>query len=619
MSPLTEIRSPWPARFGSVCAGLVVLVMALAACFIVLPPVALLPDDSSAPLHLPAIARDLWWIAGRADCGRGLAGLLAFDCRLAAAGRAVAGSPLASELFIRFMIIVIATVVSAWVAFDRIRAATPKADRAIHVRGRRLHQGAAARKSMRGQLAGIGRPDMNGLWLLPHVQLPAAAESYNILAIGTQGAGKTGVLRAWLEQLIERGDRVVVHDVKGDMTAGLPADRFVLLAPHDARSAVWDIARDIGDRTAALEFAARSIKAAQADSMWADGARALWADAIVSLALDHGRGWTLRHLYELLTSPPVQLRDALVRSGAASAELIAFDEVGGVQRTSMSLLITLWVAALTALKPLVDAWDDVPAGRRFSLSGWLKEESRLPCVIVIQKSAEYPELSALVGGLLVERLAGLVLSPDRKRDPERKIALVLDELAELGRLHRLPSLLSVGREAGVMTVAAVQDLGQLVEAYGETTARVLEARFGIKVIGRLSAGDTAERVSKVLIGERVVEFFERNPAGADRSQASLKRRETHPVFPVERMETELGVRSFRGKALIRCLVLGLGDPALVDVPFTAWPDRRAAHRPAAWLRGAYRSSSRPCRTEADTRQKDTIRHQQGDHATATTE
>lgn len=486
-------------------------------------------------------------------------------------------------LLLRSGLVMLATVVATWIACDRIFAATPSSDRLVHIRGRQLRQDAAARKSLRRHLDGIGKPDPDSLWLLPHVQLPPASESYNVLAIGTQGAGKTGLLRAWLEQLIQRGDRVIVHDVKGDMTAGLPADRFILVAPHDARSAAWDIARDIGDRAAALEFATRSIKAAKADSMWADGARALWADAIVSLARQHGRAWTLRHLYDLLTSSPDAFKAALVDGGAASAELIAFDESGGVQRTSMSLLITLWVAALTTLKPLVDAWDDVPANRRFSLTGWLSEGNSLPPTIVVQKSAEYPELSSLVGGLLVERLAALVLAPGRPRNPSKKVALVLDELAELGELRRLSNLLSVGREVGVTMIAAIQDLGQLVETYGETTARTLEARFGIKFVGRLTAGDTAERISKVLIGDRVVEFFE-SRAGTKGEKSLEKRRETHPVFPPERMETELGVRKVRGQMLIRCLVLGLGDPALLDVPFTSWPDRRPAHRPARWMR-----------------------------------
>ncbi len=584
MNPFLETRSPWPARTGACCAALIMLALTLTALFVLLPPVLVRPDIGPVSLPLPLLGEELWRIAVQADCGTGLAGVLALDCRAAAVWRAVTEPAVAVALLPRAVVTVLAMIATVWVTLDRIGMETPRRDGLAHIRGRRLQQDAAARRSLRRHLAGIGRPQEQSLWLLPHVQLPPAAESYNILAIGTQGSGKTGLLRAWLEQLIERGDRVVVHDVKGDMTAGLPADRIILVAPHDARSAAWDIARDIGDRAAALEFATRSIKAAAGDSMWADGARALWADAIVSLVLEHGRNWTLRHLYDLLTTPPGAFRTALVQGGAASAELIAFDDDGGVQRTSMSLLITLWVAALTTLKPLVDAWEDVPAQKRFSLTEWLHDDTRLPATIVIQKSAEYPELSALVGGLLVERLAGLALAPARRRNPDRKIALVLDELAELGQLRRLPNLLSVGREVGVVTIAAVQDLGQLTEIYGETVARTLEARFGIKVIGRLTAGDTAERISKVLIGDRLVEFFDPRPGGAHKGEPPQKRRETHPVFPPERMETELGVHRFHGKILVRCLVLGLGGPALLDVPFTAWPERRPAHRPAAWMR-----------------------------------
>lgn len=605
MSPFLETRSSWPARTGAFCAALIMLALTLAAFFVLLPPVLVRPDTVPVSLPLALLAEELGQVAARADCGTGLAGIVAVDCRAAAVWRAVSEPAVAAALLPRAVITALAVIVAVWVTLDRIGMETPRRDGLTHIRGRRLQQDAAARRSLRRHLAGIGRPQMMNFWLVPHVQLPPAAESYNILTIGTQGSGKTGLLRAWLEQLIERGDRVVVHDVKGDMTAGLPADRMILVAPHDARSAAWDIARDIGDRAAALEFATRSIKAAQADSMWADGARALWADAIVSLVLEHGRNWTLRHLYELLTSSPEDFRDALVRGGATSAELIAFDDDGGVQRTSMSLLITLWVAALTTLKPLVDAWEDVPAKKRFSLTDWLRDDIALPATIMIQKSAEYPELSALVGGLLVERLAGLALAPARKRNPSQKIALVLDELAELGRLSRLPNLLSVGREVGVVTIAAVQDLGQLTAIYGETVARTLEARFGIKVIGRLTAGDTAERISKVFIGDRLVEFSDPQPGGTNGTERPQKRRENHPVFPPERMEMELGVRGFRGKSLIRCIILGLGDPVLLDVPFTAWPERRPAHRPAAWMR------KRPVRRAVPDRADET--DDNGDH------
>jgi hypothetical protein len=559
-------------------------ILALVAFFVMLPPVLVLPGRPAVTLDLVTLASSIWHAASSATCRAGMFSWLALDCRFAAIANLLAGPEIQHLLAVRLALVAASTVAAGWIAADRIGRATPKRDGLTHVDGRRLRQGVDAQQSLRRALAQIGVPDERSLWLVPHVQLARAAESYNILAIGTQGAGKTGLLRAWIEQLIAHGDRAVLHDVKGDVTAGLPVDRMILVAPHDRRSAAWDISRDITDRAAALEFATRSIKAAQGDSMWADGARALWADAIVALIKTKGRTWTLADLYALLTAPPLEFRKALVDTGASSAELIAFDEAGGVQRTSMSLLITLWVAALTTLKPLVDAWSDVPANRRFSLSEWLKEGRQLPKTIVIQKSAAYPELSALVGGLLVERLAGLVLSPAAVRNPEERVALVLDELAELGRLERLPNLLAVGRELGVVTIAAIQDLGQLVETYGETTARTLEARFGIKVVGRLTAGDTAKRIADDLIGDRKISYTEMRavPGSAERMPETI--RERHPVFAAERFETELGVRAERRDLLIRCLILGLGDPALLDVPFTSWPDLRPAHRPAVWMR-----------------------------------
>lgn len=251
MTPFLETRSPWPARTGAFCAALITLTLALMALFVLLPPVLVRPDMGPVSLRLPLLTEELWRIAEAADCGSGFAGVLALDCRAAAVWRAVTEPAVAAALLPRVILTVLAMIAAVRVTLDRTAMATPARDGLAHIRGRRLQQDAAARRSLRRHLAGIGRPQMKNLWLVPHVQLPPAAESYNILAVGTQGSGKTGLLRAWLEQLIERGDRVVVHDVKGDMTAGLPADRMILVAPHDARSAAWDIARDIGDRAAA--------------------------------------------------------------------------------------------------------------------------------------------------------------------------------------------------------------------------------------------------------------------------------------------------------------------------------------------------------------------------------
>lgn len=580
MSPFFERRSAWPAWAGAILAATGAVILAALVCFELMPPVIANRQGNTMPITLIPFATEMIEI-GRRTCG---SGWVPDPARWGAALIDAIAHPAASAVLLpRLIIVAAAALIAGWVALDRISMSTSARDRLTHLRGRRLRHDWDGRQSLRRHIARSGRPQRDDLWLVPHVQLNRASESQNVLAIGTQGSGKTALLRGWLEQLIERGDRVVIHDVKGDFLEGLPADRLILWAPHDARSAAWNIAADITDRAAALEFATLAVKGAEHDAMWADGARALWADAVMALMADHGECWTIAQLYELLTSSPEMFRDTLERTGAASAELIAFDDDGGVQRTSMSLLITLWVAALTSLKSLADAWAEVPDSRRFSLRDWLDEGTKLPRVLVIQRSAAYPALSSLAGALLIERLAGTVLAPGRSLDPTRKLALVLDEFAELGRLQKLPTLLSVGREFGVIAIAAVQDLGQLVATYGETTARALEARFGIKIVLKLTAGDTAERVSKVLIGDRLVEYAEERPAGAPPGWAQQIKRETHPVVSPERLESDLGVRPRKNTPLIRCLVAGLGDPAMVDVQVTGWPRRRDASRRAAWL------------------------------------
>jgi hypothetical protein len=225
---------------------------------------------------------------------------------------------------------------------------------------------------------------------------------------------------------------------------------------------------------------------------------------------------------------------------------------------------------------------------------------------VLQKSSEYPELSALVGGFLIDRLIALALRPGRKRkddqagepphqeggqagpgerDPrqEPRLTLCLDELPECGaQLKRLPNLLNIGREFRVTTLASVQEPEQLAEIYGENLSEVILNRFRIKMIHQLDAGSTAERFSK-LLGNRRVEF-----AGPRRRDPTTGRwfqdpeRDVIPVFSSDRFQTELGVRKTWRGTIVRLMVIGLGNPAIADVPLATWPNLRPGCMPAAW-------------------------------------
>src|SRR6185312_12728924 len=269
-----------------------------------------------------------------------------------------------------------------------------------------------------------------------------------------------------------------------------PTNRFILVAPHDRRSAVYDIARDIRNEKHAREFAAHAVQKSEHDSMWGDGARAVWADLVMTLHAENPGRWSWDDLASVLLSPGEAIKATLEGAGKNSASRLIF---GGdnpeENRTTMSILVTMWVAALTTVLPLAEAWRDVAATRRFSLRQWLDEPRDYPRVIVLQKSSEYPELSGAIGGFLIDRLIALALRPGRQRNPTRKLVLCLDELPECGsgRIQGLPRLLNTGREFGIVTLAGIQEIAHLVEIYGENLANVLLGRFRIKLIHQLNA------------------------------------------------------------------------------------------------------------------------------------
>ncbi|MGY2939573.1 hypothetical protein ACVWZ6_009175 [Bradyrhizobium sp. GM6.1] len=582
-NPFLETKPIMPAFLGAILAAILTLVAGLAILFSANAPYVV-AANGFVPLDLTMLSRIAAEFFRGDTCSPGLTKLIGLDCRflyLERVFQAIAGSRAASIHAVALG----AAVTASWATTAyMIYTTTSKCERFVTLRGWRLLFDGEGRSSLRAVIARTGRVLKRGLWLLPHVQLTDECEGYNILALGTQGSGKTSTLRSLVQQCEARGDQIIIHEVKGDFTAGLPVNPFILVAPHDRRSAAYDIARDIRNEKHAREFAAHAVAKSEHDSMWGDGARAVWADLVMTLHAENPDAWNWDDLASVLLSPGETIKTTLEAAGKGSASRLIFGESPEENRTTMSILVTMWVAALTTVLPLAEAWRDVAAGRRFSLRQWLDEPRAYPRVIVLQKSSEYPELSGAIGGFLIDRLIALALRPGRPRNPTRKLVFCLDELPECGngRLSGLPRLLNTGREFGILTFVGIQDISHLVEIWGENLANVLLARFRIKLVHQLGAGDSAERIS-TLLGERRIEYL--GPPIRDQVTRRWVRetvRETAPVCPADRLESDLGVTKRGRRKTARMLVMGLGNPTIVNVPLTVWRDRRPGHVPAVW-------------------------------------
>lgn len=484
----------------------------------------------------------------------------------------------------RLFVVALAIPLAALTAFFFTYADTPPTEDIQVLNGRRIETGAYAARALRKAIRRQGKPRVDDLWLLPGVQLNEAHTKRNILLTGSHGGGKTVVLRAYVDQLLAAPKgKEFIFDAKGDMTAGLPTDDFIFVAPHDARSWALDVGREITNPMIAREFAAKCTPNTPHDSMWIQATRATLADIAMALHSRSGVQWSWPDLANAALSSTGNIRDMLVSANARSATLLNFGQDPEENRTIMSVMITLWVTVLTVVEPLAQAWADVPPTHRFTVGEWLRTGSSLPRTLLFQKSSDYPELSSAVGSFLAERVAAAALSPSRRQIGTEPLTQVLDEFPEAS-IDRLPRVLALGRELQVTTIGTVQDLGQITLLFGKEQGSVVEARFGIRIVLRLEPGESVKRICDQWLGQRRIRR-RRDPTPDELARGVKKPTEVvlDSTIAPDVISDDLGVFETPKGNVIRLLVTGFPTVAIMDVPLTTWPDRREAHVAARWM------------------------------------
>jgi len=443
------------------------------------------------------------------------------------------------------------------------------------LRGRQLLTGAAARRAFAQTSKMESRRSGQGLEVLPGLTVSRERETRHWLIWGSVGAGKTQTMLHLILAAIARGDGVLVLDVKGDMTAGLPGEPL-LVAPQDGRSLVWDVAGDCRTKQDARELAARLIPKSD-DPIWSDAARDILVACVAALQATKPERWSWHDLHTVATSDANALLGFAKSYHLDAVRLLENPE----SRTTQSVLAT-FQAHMHVVAALGDAWRDSANGR-FSVSQWLARPHPYRPVI-LQHDPRYPELShAWIGGLLA-LLASAVGSPSLKESRERRIWIFADEFPQLPRLNHFSTFLDLGRSKGVITVIGAQDIAQLRATYGHERADAWVGMIGTKIITRINAGRGAEEASQ-LIGDQEVERIERSETmiGARGSTTYMTRRDVRRVVTAAEIATRLGPKDDG----IRVLVLGQGADALeLSVPYVTLPDQRPGHVPATWVNRA---------------------------------
>ena len=465
----------------------------------------------------------------------------------------------------------------AFAIASRLRQALPKI-----VRGSTRHEGAAAMRAIRNALRTECKLSGEGLDLIPGMPMSRDRESRHFLIWGSVGAGKTQIMLRLILGAIERGDGVIVLDVKGDMTASLPGDP-ILIAPQDMRSHVWNVASDCRTKQDARELAARIIPAS-ADPMWSDAAREIFVACTVHLQQTKGSNWTWRDLQETATLGAGKLLEIAKRCHPNAIRSLEHAE----SKTTQGILST-FQSHMNVVATLADAWDE-NKNARFSVSDWLQNPAPFRPVI-LQQDGRYPKLSAAWMGGLISLLASAVGSPSLEESRTRRIWLFLDEFPQLPRLDQFSTLIDLGRSKGIVTVIGAQDIAQLRETYGRNRGDSWMSMIGTQIVARLNFSHAAKEISE-LIGyqelEKSVKTRTQTPNGM--SITWRKERERRPVISPSELATRLGPT----RKGVKALVLGVGEDIYeLTFPYITLEILRPSSAPARWTREVSKPVSPP--------------------------
>lgn len=178
---------------------------------------------------------------------------------------------------------------------------------------------------------------------------------------------------------------------------------------------------------------------------------------------------------------------------------------------------------------------------------------------------------------MVDTIAAHVNDESYENSQTRRIFLCLDELASLGRLRRFPDLLDIGRNKGVgVLAAALHEIEQLQERYGDRQAVSMLRRFRTKIVCQQNLDGATVRFSEDTIGKRTVAVEKDTNTttigreGTTRSKTTTTEEMEVPIIRAERLAYELGVADMKVKAIL----VGAGNPAMLDWPVTIWLPRR---------------------------------------------
>jgi type IV secretory pathway TraG/TraD family ATPase VirD4 len=318
------------------------------------------------------------------------------------------------------------------------------------------------------------------------VKMPVSAEPKSTLIVGSPGVGKTVMIGPIFHRLIDREERVVIYDYKGDYLEKFytPERGDKVFNPLDARCLGYNIFNDINQYPDIDAIATSLIppSATNSDPYWNDAARDVFSSILHYLNRNAFRN--NKEIWRMITSTGEAIKAALQATPGGERGLRHLEDPTSKMTQSVLSVMTGYCRCFEYLTGI---------NGEFSIKEWI--ETGKGCLFITSNAAVEDSLRPILS-LFIDLLARKLLSmPDTT---DQKTFFLLDEFASLQQLYSVSKLFTVGRSKGGSCIIGVQDFGQIDKIYSKEHRATIINACGNKVIFSVKDANTAKYCSALL-------------------------------------------------------------------------------------------------------------------------
>lgn len=342
--------------------------------------------------------------------------------------------------------------------------------------------------------------------------LPPHSEASHSFFMGAPGTGKSVGIAERLDQIRAYRQPAIIYDKAGEFTEKFyRPGRDIILSPFDSRSPAWNLWKELRLAFDVTNIAEALIDTPQnGEKFWSMNARILFADLVRKM--DETGHTTNADLHRFANKIPLDgLHEYLAGTHAGTLMDPRSEKTAIGIRAELGSCMAAWPYLKDdqnafSLREFIAACDD-PTSQDYDR--W---------VFLTSRGDAHALMKPLISLWLEIVTSGILSLPAR---PDRRIHLVVDEIASLQKLPSLQNLMAEGRKYGVSVDIGLQLFSQLRAVYGNDLA---EAMLGVSktwIVLQSTEPSTAELLSRGLGDREIREKQENRTMGAEDGRDSI--------------------------------------------------------------------------------------------------